>query len=69
MTIKARLDRLRTIWPPALCRLCEARPAVVCVADADAADRVPDYPEGRCSHCGQLRYSVVVLVGLTDDDI
>ena len=61
------LAKLQTIWPPAPCRACQERPAIVCVPQPDTP--VPDYPAGRCSDCGRTLYSVPILVGISDDDI
>jgi hypothetical protein len=43
------------------------RTAIVCVADEVIL--VPNYPEGRYPVCGQILYSVPVIVGIPADAI
>ncbi len=67
MSFAKRLQNLTRIWPPAPCRICQERPAVVYIDHED--DPVPDYSQGRCPACGRILYSVPVLVGVDCDAI
>ena len=65
--MERRLAKLQTIWPPAPCPECAARPAIVCVAGED--DSAPCYPEGVCRRCGRKLFTVPILVGVECDSI
>jgi hypothetical protein len=60
-----RLDRLAKLWPRPPCPDCEARPAVVCVADRETP--APRYPEGVCPRCGRQLFTIPVFVGVECD--
>jgi hypothetical protein len=68
MNARGRLDRLARLWPQKKCAACLARPAIVCVG-VDDDDAPPVYDVGPCPRCGQMRWSVPVLVGVDCDAI
>jgi hypothetical protein len=65
--MEKRLQKLTRLWPPEPCPACMARPALVCVPNAETP--TPNFPEGVCRECGRILYTVPVLIGVDCDEI